>query len=251
MPKFFIETNQINEDLIYLQGEDVNHIANVLRKKTGENINICNNDTSENFLCRIENIEKEKIICKILEKLEAKSEANIQITIFQGLPKADKLELIIQKCVELGVKEITPINMERCIVKLDNKSEIKKIERWQKIAEVAAKQSGRDSITEINAVENLKSVCNLIQKYDIVLVAYEEEKENSLKYEIEKMKLLNKKNLKIGIVIGPEGGISPQEIDSLKKFGAKIVTLGNRILRTETVALVVASILQYELGDLC
>lgn len=245
MPKFFIETNQINEDLIYLQGEDVNHIANVLRKKTGENINICNNDTSENFLCRIENIEKEKIICKILEKLEAKSEANIQITIFQGLPKADKLELIIQKCVELGVKEITPINMERCIVKLDNKSEIKKIERWQKIAEVAAKQSGRDSITEINAVENLKSVCNLIQKYDIVLVAYEQEKINTLKSELNKIK--NIKNLKIAIVIGPEGGFEHSEIDILRENGAKVITLGERILRTETVGIVMASIIMYEL----
>lgn len=251
MPKFFVETNQINENLIYLQGEDVNHIANVLRKKVGENINVCNNDTSENFLCKIENIEKGQIICKILETLEAKAETNIQITIFQGLPKADKMELIIQKCVELGVKEITPINMERCIVKLDSKSESKKIERWQKIAEVAAKQSGRDFITKINTVENLKSVCNLLQKYDILLVAYEEEKENSLKYEIEKIKVLNKNNLKIGIVIGPEGGISPQEIDNFKKSGAKIVTLGNRILRTETVALVITSILQYELGDLC
>lgn len=246
MPKFFIETNQINEDLIYLQGEDVNHIANVLRKKTGENINICNNDTSENFLCRIENIEKEKIICKILEKLEAKSEANIQITIFQGLPKADKLELIIQKCVELGVKEITPINMERCIVKLDNKSEIKKIERWQKIAEVAAKQSGRDKIPTINNVINIKNVCKMLANYDIVLVPYENEKTVTLKEVLNK---LPKTNLKIAIIIGPEGGFDEKEIQMLEQSNCKIVTLGNRILRTETVAIAMTSVIMYEIAD--
>lgn len=250
MPKFFIETKQINEDIINLIGQDVNHIANVLRKKVGDNISICNKNTSENFLCKIEKINKEQIECRIVEKVESKSEGNIKITIFQGLPKAEKMELIIQKGVELGIDEIIPVSMERCVVKLDSKSENKKIERWQKIAEVAAKQSGRDFITRINYVENIKNVCNLVSKYDILLVAYEEEKVNSLKNEINNLKAINKQNLKIGIVIGPEGGISNKEIDVLKQNGAKIITLGNRILRTETVALVITSILQYELGDL-
>ena len=195
-------------------------------------------------------MDNENVICEIFKKIDETSESNICIHIFQGLPKADKMELIIQKCVELGVKEITPVNMERCIVKLDNKSENKKIERWQKISEVASKQSGRDVITKINNINKLEDICNLISKYDILLVAYENENKNSLKQEIEKLKSKNKENLKIGILIGPEGGISREEIEKLLEAEAKTITLGKRILRTETVAFVMTSILQYELGDL-
>lgn len=250
MPKFFIKDNQINDNKITIIGEDVNHIVNVLRFKENNEIQICNSDTSENYNTKIISLDNDNVICEIIEKTENTSESNIYIHIFQGLPKADKMELIIQKCVELGVKEITPVNMERCIVKLDNKSENKKIERWQKISEVASKQSGRDYITKINNVNNIKDICNLISKYDILLVAYECEEKNSLKQEIDNLKKLNKEHLKIGIVIGPEGGISKEEIEKLVQSGAKTITLGKRILRTETVAFVMASILQYELGDL-
>ena len=250
MPKFFVKQCQIDDNRITIIGEDVNHIVNVLRLKENNEIQICNSDTSENYNTKIISIDNENIVCEIIEKIDKTSESNIYINIFQGLPKADKMELIIQKCVELGVKEITPVNMERCIVKLDNKSENKKIERWQKISEVASKQSGRDTITKINNVNNIKDICNLISKYDILLVAYECEEQNSLKKEIEKLKQLNKTDLKIGIVIGPEGGISKEEIEKLVQSGAKTITLGKRILRTETVAFVMSSILQYELGDL-
>ncbi len=250
MPKFFIKNNQITDNKITIIGEDVNHILNVLRLKENDKIEICNSDTSENYSTKIISNNSENVICEIVEKIDKTSESNIYINIFQGLPKADKMELIIQKCVELGVKEITPVNMERCIVKLDIKSESKKIERWQKISEVASKQSGRDAITKINNINDIKDICNLISKYDILLVAYECEENNSLKQEIQSLKQLSKNDLKIGIVIGPEGGISKEEIDKLVQAGAKTITLGKRILRTETVAFVMTSILQYELGDL-
>jgi len=250
MSKFFVNQFQINNNRITIIGEDVNHIVNVLRLKENDKIEICNSDTSENYNTKIISINNENVICEIYEKINKTSESNIYINIFQGLPKADKMELIIQKCVELGVKEITPVKMERCIVKLDSKSESKKIERWQKISEVASKQSGRDFITKINNIKNIKDICNLISKYDILLVAYECEEQNSLKQEIHKLKKLNRVDLKIGIVIGPEGGINKEEIEKMEQAGAKTITLGNRILRTETVAFVMASILQYELGDL-
>ena len=250
MPKFFVKNNQINDNQITIIGEDVNHIINVLRLKENDKIEICNSDTYENYSAEIISANSENVVCEIIEKIKRASESNIYINIFQGLPKADKMELIIQKCVELGVKEITPVNMERCIVKLDSKSESKKIERWQKISEVASKQSGRDMITKINNINNIKEICNLIKEYDILLVAYECEEQNSFKKEIQNLKQLNKENLKIGILIGPEGGISQEEIYKLVQVGAKTITLGNRILRTETVAFVMASILQYELGDL-
>ena len=246
MPKFFVKNNQIHNNIINLTGQDVKHIVNVLRMKNEEEINICNMDTSENFLCKITNIQKEDIECEIIKKIEQNnSELNTEITIFQALPKAEKMELIIQKCTEIGAKEFIPVSMKRCVTKLDEKSEKKKIERWQKIAESAAKQSGRDIIPEVKNIINLKKLCYLIEKYDIVLVAYEKEKINTLKDEINK---LEKKFPKVGIVIGPEGGMEEDEIEELKKNGAKIITLGNRILRTETASIYLSSIITYELS---
>ena len=172
------------------------------------------------------------------------NETNIDITLFQGLPKADKMEYIIQKNVELGVKHIVPVDMERSIVKLDEKTMIKKIERWQKISEVAAKQSGRDIIPKIENIINVKKICELIKNYDIVLIAYENENQITLKDKLRKIK--NFDNLKIAVIIGPEGGIDKKELEELIKAGAKTITLGKRILRTETASIVVVSNLIYE-----
>ena len=195
-----------------------------------------------------EQIDIEELECIIFNEKASNCESNVHINIFQGLPKSDKMELIIQKSVELGADEITPVEMKRSVVKIDEKSKQKKIERWQKISEVAAKQSGRDIVPKINNIVNIKNICNLINKYDIVLLAYENEKNNKLKNELTKLK--NKENLKIGVIIGPEGGLEEQEVEILKEAGAKVITLGNRILRTETVALVVTGIIMYELENL-
>ena len=246
MPKFFVKNNQINENVVSIIGTDVNHIANVLRLKVDDEIQVCNEDKGINYNTKIAEINKEFVKCNILEIKESNSEANVHINILQGLPKAEKMELIIQKCKELGVKEITPVEMERCIVKLDSKSESKKKERWQKIAEVAAKQSGRDKIPQINNVINIKNVCNILTNYDIVLVPYENEKNVTLKEVLAK---LPKKDLKIAIIIGPEGGFEEKEIQMLEQSNCKIVTLGNRILRTETVAIAMTSVILYELAD--
>lgn len=248
MRKFFVKEEQIKEDIIEIIGDDVNHIRNVLRLECGENILLCDMDNSTNYISKIKNIEKEKIICSIQSIAENEAEGNVEITIFQGLPKADKMELIIQKGTELGVKEFTPVNFERCIVKLKGKDEEKKLDRWQKIAEMAAKQSGRDIVPKINNIESIKNICKLIENYDIVLVAYENEKNNSLKQELIKLKNMKNK-IKIGVVIGPEGGIAENEINEFKEAGAKIITLGNRILRTETVCLMCTSIIMYELEN--
>ena len=212
MPKFFITNQSIKKDKIEITGKDVNHIKNVLRKKTGEIINLCNTDTSENYLCEITQIEGEKIQLKLIEKTEEKYESNIKVSIFQGLPKANKMELIIQKAVELGVYNITPVEMRRSVVKLNEKDKIKKIQRWQTISEVASKQCGRDIIPEINNVSTIGDICKVCSNYDILIVAYENEKENKLKFEIEKLKQKKLDNLKIAILIGPEGGIDDSEI---------------------------------------
>ncbi len=247
MPRFFVADNQITENKIEIIGEDVNHIKNVLRAKIGEEIQVCNKNQMKEYTCKIERLEQEKIICNIQKISENETESNINVTIFQGLPKSDKMELIIQKSVELGVFDITPVEMKRCVVKLTEKDKNKKIERWQKISEVAAKQCERGVIPKINEISNIKNICNICEVYDIVLVAYEKEQKNTLKQELIKLKEQNlDKAIRIGIVIGPEGGLEEQEVEMLKQAGAKIVTLGKRILRTETVALNILSNIMYE-----
>ena len=244
MSKFFVNENQINGNIINIIDDDVNHIKNVLRLKVDDEIKICSIDTSKNYLCKIKNIDKKNIECAILEELESIAESNIELDVYQGLPKSDKMELIIQKGTELGVHSFVPVAFKRSIVKLDEKDKVKKQIRWQKIAEVAAKQSGRDIVPKVHEVKTIKNVCDLINEYDVVLVAYENEDKNSLKNELN---LIKQRDVKIAVVIGPEGGIEEAEVQELKNAGAKIVSLGKRILRTETVAIVVAGIINYEL----
>lgn len=250
MPKFFIKTENLKEnEEIWITGSDVNHIKNVLRKKIDDKINICNSDTQKNYECVIKNIEENKIVCKILDEVKSLAESNLNITIFQGLPKSDKMELIIQKATELGVKTIVPVITKRTVIKLKDKDKQNKVGRWRKIAEVAAKQSGRDIIPTIENIINIADI--KFDEFDKIFVLYENEEKISIKDEIEQLKNDNKEELNIGIVIGPEGGFAESEIEQLRlNQNVSVVTLGKRILRTETVALVVSGILMYELGDL-
>lgn len=248
MPKFFVKDNQVEDNKITILGDDVNHIANVLRMKVGDEIQICNTDTTENYNVELNEFSKDSIVCKVLETIASEAESNINLKIFQGIPKSDKMELIIQKSTELGVKAIVPVEMERCISKINGKDEKKKIERWQKISEVAAKQSGRDIIPKIEQVIKIKEISEHVSEYDMIIVPYEKAEGYSFKDAIEELKIKDNKNLNIGIVIGPEGGYEPSEVELLQNAGAKVVTLGKRILRTETVALAMASVIMYELG---
>lgn len=243
MRKFFVNSNQVENEKIYIIGEDVNHIKNVLRLSEGEQLEI--SDEKFLYLCEIQEFEKERILLNIINKNEL-SETNVKITIFQGLPKADKMELIIQKGTELGISKYIPVKLSRCIVKLEGKDEIKKIDRWKKISEMAAKQSGRDLVPDVEHLNSLKEVTEKINSYDLFLVAFEEEKENTLKNELLKLKEL-KDEYKIAVLVGPEGGLAKEEVEILQKNGAKVITLGNRILRTETVAMYIASTIMYEL----
>ena len=248
MPRFFVKTEQIQDETITILGEDVKHIKNVLRKDKGDKIEICNQENGKTYNCEINNIEDNSIITKIIDQIE-EQEDKIKIDIYQGLPKADKMELIIQKSVELGANAIIPVAMKRCVVKIDSKDENKKICRWQKIAESAAKQSGRNEIPEIRHISIIEKISNLINEYDSFIVAYENEKNNTIKRELLKLKdiLQEKGKINIALIIGPEGGLEEKDVELLKQSGAKIVTLGNRILRTETVALNMLSVIRYEL----
>lgn len=247
MYKFFIKQEQIENERITIVGQDVNHIKNVLRLEIEEKICICNKETSKSFICEILEINNVEITCKILNEVLDTTETNTYIHIFQGLPKADKMELIIEKSTEIGVKEITPVIMKRTVVKLDEKDKIKKVDRWNKIAEVASKQSKRDSILCVNNIINFKNIFEKVTDYDIVIVAYENETENSLKNILKQLKYTE--NIKIAVLIGPEGGISDEEINLCLDNKFTLVTLGKRILRTETAPLVISSNILYELED--
>jgi RNA methyltransferase, RsmE family len=252
MSKFFVEQKQIENNKIVIIDEDVNHIRNVLRYKIGDNIQVCDSESID-YLCQITEFGKENIVLEILEKCDSKAEPQIEVTLFQCLPKSDKFDLIIQKCTELGVRKFVPVLGKRVIVKMEGKDELKKIQRWQKIALEAAKQCGRGKVPDVGNVVEMKKLVEKIEKYDIVLVAYEDSRDVSLKKIINRvsdMFLSKSRFLSIGIVIGPEGGLEKEEVDVLKEAGAHIVGLGPRILRTETAGIVLTSIIMYELGDI-
>lgn len=245
MPKFFVKSNQIENDIIYITGNDFKHISSVLRLKPKDNIHIGNMETGENYLCEILNFENEQITTRIIEKLKEKKEMPVEIHILQGLPKSGKMELIIQKNVELGVSKIIPIQMDRCVVKLNSKDEIKKNERWNKIAEAAAKQCERDIVPTVEMPIKTDEIEKIKNEYDVIIIAYENEKTETLKNILTELKE-KKQAIKIGVLIGPEGGISEREISMLNAPNIKKVTIGKRILRTETASLAISSMIMYE-----
>ena len=249
MSKFFVKEEQISNNRIKIIGEDVNHISNVLRMKKNDELQICNQATGENYLSKIISISKTVVECEIEGKIDKTTESNVNITLFQGIPKFEKMELIIQKNTEVGIKNIVPVMMERTVVKLDDKLANKKLERWQKIAEIAAKQSMRDIIPSIENIIKTKDID--VTEFDAFLVAYENENHNMLKSELLKLREDKEKDKKynIAVLIGPEGGISEKEIEMLQAQKAKFISLGKRILRTETAGLVMIGNIMYELEE--
>lgn len=239
MYNFFVDNSQLNESNVEIVGDDYKHISKVLRMSINEKISICIKQTEERFLAEITTIDSEKVTCRIIKKIES-SESCVSVTIYQGIPKADKMENIIQKSVELGAKAIVPVEMKNCIAKI--KDPDRKIPRWQAISESAAKQSKRNMIPKIEYPIRLSDMCNEFGKYDLVLVAYENEKNVSIKEVFTKYK--DAKN--IAVVIGPEGGITEEEIKQIENKRGISISLGKRILRTETASLVLLSMINYE-----
>lgn len=240
MAKFFIEKNQINGENIYINGENANHILNVLRYKIGDKIEISACDGFD-YICEINNIENLNITAKIIDCFGNDSEPKTLITLYQGIPKGEKMEFLIQKCVEIGIFEIIPVNTERTIVKLSGKEE-KKLNRWNKISESAAKQSRRGIIPEIKNIISFKDAIEISKQNDINFIPYEKENQKSIKDFIK-----NFNGKKIGIFIGPEGGFTENEIDLAIKNNIYPISLGKRILRTETAGMVTTAILLYEM----
>lgn len=232
MYNFFVDENSYLDGYYYISGSDYNHIKNVLHLQIGEHFLVSHSACSH--LCELERYDKATVVAKIIEKNYNDTELPIKIYLFQGLPKSDKMEFIIQKCVELGVFEIIPTKMERSIVKLDEQKGKSKQVRWQAISESAAKQSKRNIIPSISEPLKFNEALESARKLDLILVPYENHNGMlSTKDALSKIK----KGSSVGIFIGPEGGFSPNEIEALESLNFDTISLGKRILRTETAAL--------------
>lgn len=249
MHKFFTPKELINGDVAKIIGDDVKHIYKVLRISEGEKVTL-NNCEGVEYLGRVKSVSKQEVLIEILENLELNNESNVNIYLFQGLPKSQKMDLIVQKGTELGITEFIPTITHRVDVKL--KGEFKKLDRLNRIALEAAKQSKRSIIPKVSEPIEFDEVFEKINSLDLLIVPYENANNFGIKTLINELRKENNiDNIKnIGIFVGPEGGIEEDEIERLKDKGAYIVTLGKRILRTETAGFVATSLIQYELSDL-
>ncbi len=243
MHHFFVTPQQISGDKIRIEGGDVNHMKNVLRMKLHEKAEISDGE-SRTYLCEVEAYEEDVAVLHILEEMEADTESASKLYLFQGLPKSDKMELIVQKAVELGVYQVIPVAMKRSVVRLDDKKAAKKADRWNSIAESAAKQAGRSRIPEVTMPLSYKEALKMAEELDVTLLPYE--LAGGMKVTREVIRQI-KSGQSVGIFIGPEGGFEPEEVDAAVSMGAKVITLGRRILRTETAGLATLAVLMFEL----
>ncbi len=232
MYNFFVSDDSRQGECYLITGSDFNHIKNVLRMQIGENLLV--SECGASNLCEIICFEAESAIVKIVEENYQDTNLPVKIYLFQGLPKSDKMELIIQKAVELGADYIVPVQMNRCVVKLDDKKKKSKVSRWQSIAESAAKQSKRNIIPEVTDVLSYKQAVEMAKDLDLFIVPYENK--DGMKATQNALSEM-KSGSTVGIFIGPEGGFEEYEIDAAENAGGKAVSLGKRILRTETAAI--------------
>ena len=243
MYQFFVEDSQVSENAIVIEGSDVNHIRNVLRMKRGEKIRV-SATAGKNYYCRIAELTEQTVRADILEEWAEETELPCHIYLFQGMPKSDKMEFVIQKAVELGVYEIIPVAMKNCVVKLDEKKAAGRAARWQEIARSAAKQSKRSLIPEVRMPMGFAEAVEMAEALDVVLVPYENEKGIAATREIIE---IIRPGQSIGIFIGPEGGFTESEIALADQRGMQRISLGRRILRTETAGLATLAILMYQI----
>lgn len=246
MNRFFVDDpGAFSDRSVVITGEDVNHVKNVLRLKENDEL-IVSDGRGRDYHCRISGITNEEVVADICDICDNFSELSTEITLFQGFPKGDKMELIIQKTVELGVTRIVPVMTKRTVVKLDDKKAKKKTERYNMIAESAAKQSGRGMIPEVTMPVSFAEAVSMAENLDMNIIPYEEAE--GVEYSRNIIKSIKGKK-SLGIFIGPEGGFAREEVEKALDAGASAITLGHRILRTETAGMAVISIIMFELEE--
>lgn len=243
MQRFFVTPSQVKEDRIYIEGSDVNHMKNVLRMRPGEELMVSDGNNRQ-YLCRVAEYTDGLAVLSVEQQETVDTELPSRIYLFQGLPKQEKMELIVQKAVELGACGIIPVETRRAVVRLDEKKKIKKVQRWQQIAESAAKQAGRGYIPQVEPVLSFREALRRAAELDVRLIPYElAEGMEGTRRIVEGIK----PGQSVGILIGPEGGFEKNEVEEAGEAGFVPVTLGKRILRTETAGLAVLSVLMYHL----
>ena len=245
MQHFFVTPDQVKEERVYIEGSDVNHMKNVLRMRVGEEVMISDGN-NQTYRCAVQEYGEDIAILKIMERGLVDTELPSNIYLFQGLPKQDKMELIVQKAVELGAYSIIPVEMKRCVVRLDAKKAQKKQQRWQQIAEGGAKQSRRMIVPKVEPVMSFKEALDFAGQMDLCLIPYENAKGME-----ETRQILSqvKPGMSVGIFIGPEGGLEKEEVQLAMEHGARQITLGHRILRTETAGMAILSVLMFQLEE--
>ena len=255
MDRFFVEPERLNLDdkTLYIDGEDVKHISKVLRYGQGDEIEVCDSNGHE-YICRIESIDKTRIDLSIVDKVYINRESKIRVSLYQGVPKSTKMEIILQKLTEAGVDEIVLVNTKRSVVNIKGDKADKKFDRWERIIYEAAKQCKRGLIPKLRGILSFKEALEDMGKNDINICPYEVEKSLGIKEALQtgqvKKILENKDEVRVGIFIGPEGGFAEEENEMVKAAGIASVTMGPRIFRTETASIVATAITLYELGDI-
>jgi RNA methyltransferase, rsmE family len=255
MDRFFVEPEHLNLDdkTLYIDGEDVKHISKVLRYGQGDEIEVCDSNGHE-YICRIESVDKTRIDLSIVDEVDINRESRIRISLYQGVPKSTKMDIILQKLTEAGVDEIVLVNTKRSVVNIKGDKADKKFDRWERIIYEAAKQSKRGLIPKLRGILSFKEALEDMGKNDINICPYEVEKSLGIKEALQtdqvKRILENKDEVRVGIFIGPEGGFAEEENEMVKAAGISSVTMGPRIFRTETASIVATAITLYELGDI-
>lgn len=255
MDRFFVEPEHLNLDdkTLYIDGEDVKHISKVLRYGQGDEIEVCDSNGHE-YICRIESIDKTRIDLSIVDEVDINRESRIRVSLYQGVPKSTKMDIILQKLTEAGVDEIVLVNKKRSVVNIKGDKADKKFDRWERIIYEAAKQCKRGLIPKLRGILSFKEALEDMGKNDINICPYEVEKSLGIKEALQtgqvKKILENKDEVRVGIFIGPEGGFAEEENEMVKAAGIASVTMGPRIFRTETASIVATAITLYELGDI-
>jgi 16S rRNA (uracil1498-N3)-methyltransferase len=250
MARFFIDRDNVHSDHIIVKGKDVNHIKNVLRLNKGDIIELCDGEETD-YTVKIQQFESDSIYTEIVSSKKSSTESPLKITLYQGIPKGDKMDIIIQKCVELGAIKIVPVITERTIVRFDKpKDADKKITRWRRISLEAAKQCNRGIIPAVEYPMSFEEALKDSSGSQLSLIPYEEEVNNGIKECLKQYSRVNNGIKSVSVFIGPEGGFGKDELHKAVTMGINSVSLGPRILRTETAALSVLSIIMYELGDI-
>ncbi|WP_456095814.1 16S rRNA (uracil(1498)-N(3))-methyltransferase [Peptostreptococcus sp.] len=255
MDRFFVEPEHLNLDdrTLYIDGEDVKHISKVLRYGQGDEIEVCDSNGHE-YICRIESIDKTRIDLSIVDEVDINRESRIRVSLYQGVPKSTKMDIILQKLTEAGVDEIVLVNTKRSVVNIKGDKADKKFDRWERIIYEAAKQCKRGLIPKLRGILSFKEALEDMGKNDINICPYEVEKSLGIKEALQtdqvKRILENKDEVRVGIFIGPEGGFAEEENEMVKAAGIASVTMGPRIFRTETASIVATAITLYELGDI-